>query len=76
MWVPCCPQMRLVSTHKHMLASRIAEALELREERARVLLHWDATTIAASSQVADAQLLPRLLAKLRPCALVSFAQVH
>ena len=35
--------MRLVATHKHMLASRIAEALGLREERARVLLHWVGT---------------------------------
>jgi len=64
---------RLVATHKHLLAARVSDLLGLSVER--VLLHWAAAKMAASTKLSDKELFPMLLDKLQTCRGISFAQV-
>lgn len=64
---------RLVNAHRHLLALRISEYLDLSKEV--VLVHWACTKIIASSDVPDAILLDVLLEKLKVCPGISYATV-
>jgi hypothetical protein len=64
---------RLVNAHRHLLALRISEYLDLSKEV--VLVHWACTKIIASTDVPDAVLLEVLLEKLKACPGISYATV-
>ncbi|KAG0558247.1 hypothetical protein KC19_10G014100 [Ceratodon purpureus] len=64
---------RLVNAHRHLLALRISEYLDLSKEV--VLVHWACTKIIASSDVPDSVLLELLLEKLKACPGISYATV-
>ncbi|XP_078439056.1 vacuoleless1 (VCL1) isoform X2 [Wolffia australiana] len=64
---------RLINAHRHLLALRISEHLNMNSDV--VIMHWACAKITSSSAVNDADLLDTLLDKLKLSKVISYAAV-